>query len=124
MKIVDGKRTVEIPDDDPVIDRIRALLYIQPIGNPIQDLWERASGPLREVLVVIAKNRDIAQIELEQVLGVTGIGLRGRNAALARVAKAVGTEYPIKKTGGRREHRRFSLMAGVGSEIIKLAGLD
>lgn len=121
MKIIDGKRILEIPDNDPVVAQIRTLLYRQSVSDPVQVLWDRASGPLRDVLVAIAKSGDIGQIELECALGIDGIGLRGRNAALARVAKAIGVEYPIRKTGGRREHRRFSLEPGVSNEVLRLA---
>jgi hypothetical protein len=122
MRIIDGQRTIELPDDDPVVPRIRALLY-QPrvVDHPLPVLWEQASGPLREVLVLIAKHHDISQIDLEKALGVTGVGLRGRNAALARVAKRVGVDYPVRQSGGRREFRQFSLVPGVASQILKLA---
>jgi len=125
MKIIDGSRIIEITDDDPVVSRIRALLYSQPMdADPLKLVWDRASGPLREVLVEIAKHGDISQVTLEEVLGVTGIGLRGRTAALARISKAVGAVYPIQKTGGRREHRRFYIEQGPAQEILKLAGVD
>ena len=61
-------------------------------------------------------------MELEVTLGVNGIGLRGRTAALARISKSVGIEYPIQKTGGRREHRRFFIDSALAAEVIKLAG--
>lgn len=125
MKVIDGNRVTEIADEDPIVFRIRTLLYSLPMeGNPVKLIWDRASSPLREVLLEIAGAGDISQIELEQRLNVNGIGLRGRHAALARISKAVGLEYPIQKTGGRREHRRFFIEPGLAQELLKLAGGD
>ncbi len=121
MRIIDGKRTIELPDDDPVAPRIRALLYRQPVADhPLSVLWNQVSGPLRDVLVLIARHGDISQVDLEKALGINGVGLRGRNAALARVAKRVGVDYPVRQSGGRREFRQFSLVPGAASQILKL----
>jgi hypothetical protein len=135
MKILDGNRTIEVPDDDPVVQQIRALLAqpsqpvptqpapAQPaVDHPIRLLWTRASGPLREVLVAIAEHGgDISQVDLEKILGVDGIGLRGRTAGLGRIAVNLAVAYPIRQTGGRREFRHFFLEPIAVKEVLQLA---
>src|SRR4051812_22350685 len=110
MRITDGRMTIELAEDDARVARIRALLFEQPgASHPIPTLWVACSDPQREVLVAIARYGEVSQDGLERELGVNGVGLRGRHGGLAKIAKRVGVEYPIRSTSGRRKSRRFSL---------------
>lgn len=122
MRIIDRGMTVDIEDDDPRAIRIRALLFEQPgAGEPIATLWDECTNEHREVLAAIATAGEIAQIDLEKQLGLTGIELRGRNGGLAKIAKRLGVEYPIQSSGTHRKARRFRLAADVTRQVLKLA---
>ncbi|HVV16727.1 MAG TPA: hypothetical protein VHH90_05930 [Polyangia bacterium] len=113
--------TIALDSSDPRVSRIRAILFAQhAASDPVGTLWEACTDAHREVLVAIAERGEITQPELEQLVGISAVTLRGRNGGLARLAKRVGVEYPILSTGGRRSSRRFSLSAGVAHEVLKL----
>lgn len=121
MQITDGTMTVELDSSDPRVGRIRAILFDQhAASDPVGTLWDACTDAHREVLVAIAERGEIAQAELEKLIGISAVALRGRNGGLARLAKRVGVEYPISSVGGRRSSRRFSLSAGVIRQVLKL----
>jgi hypothetical protein len=122
VKISDRGMTVELEDDDPRARQIRTLLFANDgTDDPIASLWTECSDEQRDVLVAIATPREITQEDLEQALGgISGIDLRGRTIALAKISKRLGIEYPIRSTGGRRESRRFSLTPEVARQVLKL----
>lgn len=113
--------TVDIDDDDPRAVSIRALLFEQPrAADPIATLWNECTNEHREVLAAIASVGELSQTDLEEKLGLTGIDLRGRHGGLAKIAKRLGVEYPIRSTGTHREARRFSLTTEVARRVLKL----
>ncbi len=121
MKITDGTMTVQLDSSDPRVGRIRAILFDQhAASDPVGTLWEACTDAHREVLVAVAKRGEITQPELEELVGISAVTLRGRNGGLARLAKRLGVEYPISSVGGRRSARRFSLSAGVAREVLRL----
>lgn len=122
MKISDRGMTVELEDDDPRAKQIRTLLFAADANkDPTVSLWEECSNDQRDVLVAIATAREITQDELEKVLGgISGIDLRGRTVALAKISKRLGIDYPVRSTGGRRDSRRFSLAPDVARQVLKL----
>lgn len=122
MKISDRGLSVELDDEDPRAKQIRTLLFANDgEKDPIVSLWEESSNEQREVLVAVATAREITQDELEKALGgLSGVELRGRTVALAKISKRLGIDCPIKSTGGRREFRRFSLAPDVARQVIKL----
>lgn len=122
MKISDRGMSVELEDDDPRAKQIRALLFANDgTEDPITTLWNECSDDQREVLVAIATPREITQEDLERALGrITGIELRGRTIALAKISKRLGIDYPIRSAGGRRETRRFSLTPEMARQVLKL----
>ncbi len=125
MHITDRGMTVDLEDEDPRAARIRALLYEQPAAsNPVAALWQACNSQHREALLAIAEHGEIAQADLERVLGLDGVGLRGRHAGIAKIAKRVGVEYPIKSVGARREVRSFSLATSVAREVLKLSATN
>ena len=122
MKITDRGMTVELEEDDPRAKQIRTLLFTNAGDeDPIVSLWSACSDDQREVLVSIATPREITQEDLEKALGgITGIDLRGRTIALAKISKRLGIEYPIRSSGGRRETRRFNLAPDIARQVLKL----
>lgn len=122
MKITDRGMTVELDDGDPRAKQIRTLLFTNAGDkDPIVALWSECSDDQREVLVSIATPGEITQGGLEIALGgISGIDLRGRTIALAKISKRLGIAYPIRSAGGRRETRRFSLAAEVARQVLKL----
>lgn len=121
MRISDRGMTVELDDDDPRANRIRALLFEQPgAGEPIATLWGECSNDHREVLVAIAGAGEITQADLETRLGLNGVELRGRHGGLAKIAKRLGVEYPIHSAGTHRDARRFSLAPDVAQQVLRL----
>ena len=124
MRVTDGKMIVELPDSDPRVVRIRAILFEQPQAEaPLRVLWQACTDAHREVLGAIAAAGEISQATLERTLRVDAVGLRGRNAGLARLAKGVGVPYPIRTVGGRRDTRRFSLAPDEARQILKLCSM-
>jgi hypothetical protein len=115
--------TVDLDEDDPRAGRIRALLFESPgAPEPFPTLWRECSDQHREVLVAIAEAGEIAQQDLEVRLGLSGVELRGRHGGLAKIAKRLGVEYPIRSAGTHRDARRFSLAADVAKQVLKLDG--
>ncbi len=113
--------TVDLDDDDPRAGRIRALLFEQPgAAEPIATLWTACRNEHREVLVAIATAGEITQADLEKKLDLSGVGLRGRHGGLAKIAKRLGVEYPIRSAGTHRDARRFSLASDVAKQVLKL----
>lgn len=113
--------TVDLDDDDPRAGRIRALLFEQPgAAEPIATLWSECSNEHREVLVAIANAGEITQTDLEKRLGLSGVELRGRHGGLAKIAKRLGVEYPIRSVGTHRDARRFSLAPDATKQVLKL----
>lgn len=114
--------TVELDDEDPRAKQIRALLFANTGDeDPLITLWTECSDDQREVLAAIAAAREISQEALEKVLGgISGIDLRGKTIAIAKISKRLGIDYPIRSSGGRRATRRFSLTAEVARRVLKL----
>jgi hypothetical protein len=121
VRITDKGMTIDLDDDDPRAVRVRAILFEQPAGHdPVSTLWKECNAPHREVLVAIAERGEATQEELEDALRIDGVALRGRHGGLAKIAKRLGVEYPIRSAGTRREVRRFSLDPGVARQVLKL----
>jgi hypothetical protein len=122
MLIKDRGMVIDLSDSDPRTQRIRAVLFAQPsASDPLGALWSACSTQQRAVLVALAEHGELEQVALEHILGVTGVALRGRHSGLARIAKRLGVDYPIRSSAGRRDSRRFALVPTVAQEILKLA---
>lgn len=125
MRITDNGMTVDLVDHDPRATRVRAILFEQPAcRDPAITLWKACSDPHREVLQAVAKHGEVTQIELENSLGINGIALRGRHSGIAKIAKRLGVEYPIRSVGARREVRRFSLDPDFRRRVLKQVSHD
>lgn len=112
---------VKLDDDDPRAIRIRAILFEQPAAtDPAATLWTECSNEHREVLAAIANAGEITQQDLEKQLALKSVELRGRHGGLARVAKRIGVEYPIRSAGTHRDARRFSLAPDFARQVLKL----
>lgn len=121
VRITDKGMTVDLDEDDPRAARIRALLFEQPgAAEPIATLWAECSNEHREVLVAIASAGEITQVDLEKKLGLNGVELRGRHGGLAKIAKRLGVEYPIRSVGTHRDGRRFSVEPDISKQVLKL----
>jgi hypothetical protein len=121
MRITDNRMTIDLEDSDPRAVRIRAVLFDRPAASdPVKALWHACSPLHRNVLVAIAQSGEITQPDIERLLNVSAVELRGRHGGLARVAKRLGVEYPIVSVGGRRESRRFSLEPPIARQILRL----
>lgn len=121
MHISDNDMEVDLPDRDPRAVRIRALLFEQPSGrDPLGALWHACNASHRAVLTVLAEQGETTQVELEEALGINGTTLRGRHGGLAKIAKRLGVEYPIRSVGTRREVRRFFLDPDAARQVFKL----
>ncbi len=119
MRIIDIGMTINLDDADPRVARVRAVLFDQPAANaPVATLWVACLDPQREVLITIANHGEISQADLEMTLGIDAVALRGRLGGLAKIAKRLGVEYPIKSVGSRREIRRFSLDPEVARQVL------
>jgi hypothetical protein len=113
--------TVDLDEDDPRAARIRALLFEQPgATEPIATLWAECTNEHREVLVAIANAGEITQVDLETKMRLSGVELRGRHGGLAKIAKRIGVEYPIRSVGTHRDGRRFSLTPEIAKQVLKL----
>lgn len=121
MRIQSPGIDIKLDDDDPRAVRIRAILFEQPgATDPVVALWNECSNEHREVLAAIASASEITQDDLEKKLGLKGVELRGRHGGLARIAKRIGVEYPIRSAGTHRNARRFSLPPDVAREVLRL----
>ena len=122
MRITDEGMSLDLDDADPRAARIRAILFEQPANrDPVSSLWKACNAPHHEVLVAIAEHGEISQEDLEAALDIDGVALRGRNGGLAKIAKRLAVQYPIRSVGTRREVRRFSLDDGVARQVLKLS---
>lgn len=113
--------TVDLEDDDPRAVRIRAVLFTQASHDPIGALWDEARTEHRAILVALAKSGELLQMELEKGLRVNAVALRGLLGGLAKIAKRLGAEYPIRSVGAYRPSRRFSLTSDTAKQILKLS---
>lgn len=113
--------TVDLEDDDPRAVRIRAVLFTQAADDPIGALWSEARTEHREILATLATAGETSQVELEKGVGVSAVALRGLLGGLAKIAKRLGVDYPIRSVGAYRPTRRFSLSSDVAKQIVKLS---
>ena len=122
MKIIDGTMSVELADDDPRTAKVRAVLFEpSPTLRPLAVLWDQCIDSQRRLLAEIAVVGEIGQDDLEQVLQTDAVGLRGRLGGLAKTAKRIGVDYPVRSVGTRREVRRFSLLPDLARQVQALA---
>jgi hypothetical protein len=113
--------TVDLDDDDPRAIRIRAVLFTQAAEDPIGALWNEARTEHRQILVALADSGELLQTELEKRLRVSAVALRGLLGGLAKIAKRLGVDYPIRSVGAYRPSRRFSLPSDVARQALKLS---
>ena len=113
--------TVDLKDDDPRAIRIRALLFNQVAPDPIASLWNEARTEHQRILVALAAAGGMSQADLEKAIGVSAVELRGLHGGLAKIAKRLGVEYPIRSAGAHRPTRRFSLESDIAKQILKLS---
>ncbi|MFT3700201.1 MAG: hypothetical protein QM831_44050 [Kofleriaceae bacterium] len=121
MRITDNGMTVDLEDDDPRVVRIRSILFNQPPTNPIAALWDEARTEHRAILTALASTGGMAQSELEKAVHVNAVELRGLHGGLAKIAKRLGVDYPIRSVGAHRPTRRFSLDTDVAKQVLKLS---
>lgn len=125
MRITDKGMTVELNDKDPRAAKVRAILFQRPEARrPVKALWVACGDPQRQVLAVLARHGEVKQVDLERLLRVDGVALRGRHSGLARIAKRLSVEYPVRSNQGRRESRRFWLEPDVAAEVLALPGVS
>lgn len=123
MRISDKGMILDLNNNDPRASRIRAILFERPATRkPMAALWAACSDQQRQVLAVLARHGEVRQPDLERLLGVDGVALRGRHSGLARIAKRLPVEYPVRSNLGRRESRRFWLEPRVAVEVLALSG--
>lgn len=113
--------TIDLKDDDPRAVRIRALLFTQAAQDPIASLWSQARTHHQKILVALATAGETSQEDLEKAVGVNAVQLRGLHGGLAKIAKRLGVDYPIRSVGAHRPTRRFSLPADVAKQVLKLS---
>jgi hypothetical protein len=122
MRIIDGTLVIDLPDADPRAVQIRALLFTRPaVGDDFARLWNACTDSHRAVMRAIAERGEVSQPALEQALGLSGVGLRGRTAGLAKICKRLGIVYPIVSVGSHRESRRFSLITAFRQAVLRRA---
>lgn len=113
--------TVHLKDDDPRAVRIRSVLFNEAAEDPVSALWIEARDEHREILAALAVAGEMSQMEIEKLLRVKAVALRGVLGGLAKIAKRLGVEYPLRSVGTYRPARRFSLKRDFAEQILKLS---
>lgn len=99
MKLVHKSVRLEIPDDDPRVERILAIVLDQEPNLSL--LWNVITPEHRQLLFAVYTAGDLSGIDLAKKLKKNKYELRGLLTAIAKITTREGLAHPLVVTGNR-----------------------